>query len=116
MATVNDGNVPYGSYLVTIGSTAYVATDLNPSRPTNLIDRYNELNVPSGQVIIPDFETLSMTVQRPTTSTDLPATGSAVILPTGAGVATTGWKITDPGAAYSQGDDQTFSITARRIP
>lgn len=109
----NDGNVPYGAYAVTIGATGFVAENINPSKPTTRIERRDQLMVPSGQVIIPDFESATMTVQRPTTSTVLPATGAAASFPTGADMTGT-WYVTDVGATYEQGDVQKFNVTVHK--
>ena len=112
----NDGNVPYGSYLVTVAGSALVAENINPSRPSTIIERRDELNEPSGQVIIPDFETATMTLQRPTTSADVPSVGAAVTFPVGAGMGptTTTWFISEAGAALDQGDVQKFNVTVRK--
>jgi hypothetical protein len=109
----NNGNVPYGSYTVTVGGTAYVAENINPSFPTNIIERLDQLGEPSGQVFVPGFATASMTLQRPTTSSALPVAGATVSFPTGASIAGT-WLVSEVGAAYEQGSDQKFQVTARK--
>jgi len=109
----NDGNVPYGSYIVTVGSTSFVAENLNPSSSTTIIERRNSLSEPSGQVIIPDFESATMTLQRPATATALPARGATALFPAGAGLAGT-WYVSEVGASYEQGSDQKFSVTVRK--
>lgn len=110
----NDGNVPYGSYVVTVAGSAMVAESITPSRPSSIIERRDQLNAPSGQVIIPDFETATMTLQRPTTSADVPSIGTAIVFPTGAGMGTATWFISEAGAALEQGEDQKFNVTVRK--
>ena len=110
----NDGSVPYGAYVVTIGGIGYVAENINPSFPSNIIERLNQLGEPSGQVFVPGFGTASMTLQRPTTSSALPLIGATVSIPTNAGMGTYAWIISEASAAYEQGSDQKFSITARK--
>lgn len=111
---INDGNVPYGSYLVTVNSVGYVAENISPSRPSSIIERRDQLNAPSGQVIIPDFESATMTLQRPTTSQALPDIGDAAEFPSEAGLGTPTWYVSDVGAAYAAGDVQKFNVTARK--
>ena len=113
MPTVNDGNVPYGSFNITIGSTAFVAETISTDQGSTIIERRNALNEPSGQVIIPDFETGSFTVQRPTSSEELPAVGTIAQFPTGASIAGT-WYINQRGQAYTRGDVQKFNISVRK--
>jgi hypothetical protein len=113
MSTVNDGNVPHGSFNVTIGSTAYVAETISTDQGSTIIERRDALNVPSGQVIIPDFQTGSFTVQRPLSTSALPAIGTIAQFPTGSDVAGT-WYLNQVGRAYSQGDVQKFNISVRK--
>lgn len=113
MPTVNDGNVPYGVYNITIGSTAYVAETISTDQGSTIIERRDALNVPSGQVIIPDFITGSFTVQRPTSTSALPDIGTVAQFPTNSDVAGT-WYINQVGRAYAQGDVQKFNISVRK--
>ena len=113
MPTTNDGDVPYGSFVVTIGTTPFVAENLTPSRPSTRIERRDELNEPSGQVIMPDFETATMTLQRPTTSEPLPDVGDVLTAPTNSGLTGTQY-VTDVGATFDQGEDQKFNITVHK--
>jgi hypothetical protein len=113
MPTVNDGNVPYGSFSITIGSTGYVAETISTDQGSTIIERRNALNEPSGQVIIPDFETGSFTVQRPASNTPLPAIGTVAQFPTDADAAGT-WYVNQRGKAFTQGDVQKFNISVRK--
>jgi hypothetical protein len=113
MPTVNDGNVPYGSFNVTIGSTSYVAETISTDQGSTVIERRNALNEPSGQVIIPDFETGSFTIQRPASTAALPAIGTIALFPTNADVSGTHY-VNQVGRSYSQGDVQKFNISVRK--
>ena len=42
MAAVNDGNVPFGSQVITIGATAFVAENINYTEPSNIIERRDD--------------------------------------------------------------------------
>ncbi len=109
----NNGSVPYGAYVVTIATIGYVAENINPSFPTNIIERLDQLGEPSGQVFVPGFATASMTLQRPGTSSALPTIGATVSFPAGASISGT-WLVSEVGAAYEQGSDQKFQVTARK--
>jgi hypothetical protein len=62
-ATYNDGTVAYGSRVITINSVAFVADNINVTRPTKAVDRTNELGEPSGSVGIADFVTMTAQLQ-----------------------------------------------------
>ena len=113
MAVVNDGNIPYGVYQVTIGSTLYVSEDVRYTRPTFKIERRNQLNQASGFILDDgDFPTGTMTVQRATTSDPILTAGLTVIFPSGAPVDTGTTYITgEIGAMLTRGDVQKFSVT-----
>jgi hypothetical protein len=110
MPTNNDGSVPYGSFILTMGGTAFVCENLTPSVPVTKIERRDELNRPSGKVSIDDFETATLTAQRPTASTALPVLGAAVIAPANS-LITGSWYVTDRSPAFSQGEIQKFTVT-----
>lgn len=80
-AMYNDGNMPYGSRVLYLSSSAgigigaYVAEAFEVSRPTITVKRSNELGEPSGCVYIQDWVTGTSTVQLPTTSSQIPAPG-----------------------------------------
>lgn len=72
----NDGNVPYGTQVVTMNSVTYVGESLEPTLPTEIVDRKNHINEPSGQVIIRAKRTLTGTLQLANTTTVLPPLGT----------------------------------------
>lgn len=109
----NDGNVPYGAYLVTIGGTAFVGENISPQSPTSIIERRDSLNAPSGQVFVPDFESATMTVQRPAASTAKPARGATASFPANADMSGT-WYVSEVGAEFQQGEVQKFNVTVRK--
>lgn len=75
MALINDGQIPYGSRVLTINSVAFVATDIEVTRTVEVIERYNEVGEPSGQVLIPRWVTGTATLQLSGSSPVLPAQG-----------------------------------------
>lgn len=117
MALVNDGNIPYGSYQVTIGSTLYTAEDIRYSRPTFKIERRNQLNQASGFVLDDsDFPTGSMTVQRPTTTDPVLTAGLTVLFPSAAPVDTGTTYVTgEIGVTLTRGDVQKTSVTFHKF-
>lgn len=86
-AVKNDGTIPYGSDVIAIGTftggapptigstTNYVADSISFNRPAKVIERTNENDEPSGQVIVAGFVTGSATLQLATTSTAYPTQG-----------------------------------------
>lgn len=88
----NDGTIPYGSQVLSIGTlvpgatptissgVSYVADNISISRPGKTIERTNQLDEPSGQVSYPGFVTGSATLQLATTSTLVPLHGKHFVL------------------------------------
>ncbi len=77
MPTVsNDGNIPFGSQVVTIGATDYVAEDIEFEEKTTSIIRRNEINVPNGAVHISDLVKGKMTLQLESIDTTIPENNS----------------------------------------
>jgi hypothetical protein len=68
----NDGNIPFGSIVVTIGGVTGVAEDLEVEQPSTSIVRRNEINVPNGAVHIKDLIKVTMTLQLASVSTAVP--------------------------------------------
>jgi hypothetical protein len=115
MPTINDGNIPVNCFNVTIGSTAFVAESLNFRQGSQIVERRDADNAPSGQLITPDFVTGSITVQRPATGTALPAVGDVVALPSVAlGGVTGSFYVSEIGPDYSQGAVHKFSVSIRK--
>ena len=74
-ALLNDGTVPYGSRVLNINSRNYVATDIELTRTVEVIERFNEVGEPSGQVLIPRWVTGTATLQLSGSVPILPAQG-----------------------------------------
>jgi hypothetical protein len=112
MPTVNNGNVPYGSTTVTIASVAYVASQLELTQGSTILERRNQLNEPSGFVITPDFKRGSCMLQRPTSTAPLPQIGDTVTIPTDkmAGVSGTVY-ITERGVVLEQAGIEMFRVS-----
>lgn len=61
----NDGNIPFGSLVVSMGGS-FVAEDIDVEQGSNTFIRRNEVNVPTGAVHTKDLAKVTMTVQLPT--------------------------------------------------
>lgn len=72
----NDNLVAYGSQVVTIGATAHVAESISVSQPTQIVERRDQLGAPTGQVVIPQFDNGTATLQLASTATVIPAVGA----------------------------------------
>lgn len=115
MATYNDGNVPYGSVVVTIGGTPYVAESVTTTEPSTIIERMDEDGDPSGQVIIPGFVNGSAVLQLATTSTLCPTVGATFTLTRpGTPASTIGCVISEVGEALAQNDAKKVNINFRK--
>jgi hypothetical protein len=112
MPTINNGAVPYGGAVVTIGSVAYVATTGETSQGSTIIERRGALNEPTGFVITPDFKRGNWTLQRPTSSQTLPDVGDVIQVPADKLAGITGSiYITERAAAVDQGGIETFRVS-----
>ena len=116
MAQFNDINIPFGSQVVTIGTTAYVAENITYQEPSTAIERRNEIGDPSGQVLISNFGTGSATLQFATTLTAVPTVGATFTLTRngGATAATIGCVVSETSEAYTQLDAKKCNINFRR--
>lgn len=123
MAQLNDGSLPTGSLVLTINSVAYVAEDIsyNPGN-SQMIERRDQLNEPSGCRYLKDFCDGTATLQLATSSTAIPPTASDS---TNGGVATfTGVDIGEGtgvtyivhqvGNVFRQGDIRKVNISFRK--
>lgn len=112
MPAYNDFNVPYGSQIVTIGSTAYVAEQIAITDTSTIIERMDQNGVPAAQVVIPGFSKGTGTLQMATTLTVVPTIGTTFTL-TRNGGATVGAIIADIGEAENHKDARKFTIGFR---
>jgi len=86
-AIKNDGTIPYGSEVLSIGTFAagtpptitsgvsYIADNITFNRPAKTIERTNADDEPTGQVSYAGFVTGSATLQLATTATAIPTQG-----------------------------------------
>lgn len=79
-ALINDGNMPYGSRVLTVNGNTYIADDFTINRPSNLVERPGEFGQPTGWVLVPTLPTGSATLQLATTSTPLPEVGMSFVV------------------------------------
>jgi len=112
MPLVNDGTVQYGSRVLTINSVTYVAEQIEVRRPTFVIERRNQLNQPSGQVIDDDFVTGTATLQLATGSTAIPTNGQSFTETFGAASET--FLISEVGQPEEQGGEKKVTISFRK--
>ena len=76
----NDGNIPFGSEVVSINGVDYVAEEIEFTEKSTAIYRRDEQNVPNGGVYIQDLVTGKMTLQLASTSTPIPEGQSIVTM------------------------------------
>jgi hypothetical protein len=82
---LNDGNIPFGSQIVTINvvggtSLSLVAEQIDFEEKSTSILRRNEINIPNGGVYIQDLVTGTMTLQLPDLTTQPPPGQSLVTM------------------------------------
>lgn len=115
MPTINSGSVPYGSFVVTVASAAFVGESISFNEASTTIERRTEDNDPSGLVIIPDFVSGSCVLQRATTATNAPRVGDEIQFPSVALAGFTGsFYLTEVGPNYAQADSHKFNASFRR--
>lgn len=112
MPQFNDQNVPFGSQVVTIGSSGYVAEGFSLSYPSAVAERFTEVGQPSGQVIVDSFATGSGTLQLATTISAVPTVGSTFTLTVQG--ATIGVAISEVGYVEANRDIKKVSINIRK--
>jgi len=76
----NDGDIPFGSQVVSINGTDYVAEEIEFEEKSTAIYRRNEINVPNGGVYISDLVKGKMTLQLASNDTPVPEGQSVVTL------------------------------------
>jgi hypothetical protein len=99
----NSGTIPYGTEVITIGGTAYIAENISVDQNTTVIQQRDENNEPSGSVGIADFASASVTLQ-------IPSGGSA---PSSGDEATVGgvtMYVSKVSATQSQGDAKKCTV------
>lgn len=118
----NDGTIPYGSKVLTIGSasggtggTTHVAENINLSHPSGLILRKNEIGEPSGQVgYNNDVRQFTCTLQLATTSTVPPSKGWETTVTFDATTGAEVFFVHELGTAFEQEGETKVSATFRK--
>lgn len=109
-ATYNDGSVLYGSRQLTLSSAgAVIADNIDVARPTNIIERTNYVNEPSGWVAVPNFVTGSATLQL---SSTVPVLGETFT--TTFGASSEEFVIVDITQPEEKGSMKMVNITFRK--
>src|SRR5438876_4895453 len=76
----SDGDIPFGSQVVSINGTDYVAEEIDFEEKSTAIYRKNEINVPNGGVYIKDLVKGKMTLQLRTAGEPIPEGQSLVTM------------------------------------
>lgn len=115
-AVSNDGSVQYGSRVLTIptsGGTAFVADNVELTRPTNIIEQTDQINEPSGQVVIAGFVTGSATVQMQA-SVDPPVLGEEFDAEFDATTGSETFIVTEVTQPETKGEEKKANISFRK--
>lgn len=118
----NDVTIPYGSKVLTVGSssggsggTTYVAENIQLSHPSGLILRKNEIGEPSGQVAYNnDVRQFSCTLQLSTSSTVPPSKGWETTVTFDATTGSEVFYLHDLGSNFGQEEETKVSATFRK--
>jgi len=99
----NSSSIPYGSEVISIDGTSYIAENISVDQNTTVIQQRNENNEPSGSVGIADFASGSATLQIPNGGSP-PASGDEVTV---GGVT---MYVSKVSATQSQGDAKKCTV------
>ncbi len=113
MPAYSDGTVPYGAQVITIGGVNFVAENISVQEPTQVIERRYQLGNPTGQVIIPQFETGTATLQAASTSIAPPTRGATFTLVRN-DASTVGEVISEVSEPQAQFDIHKFTVSFRK--
>ena len=114
MAAYNDGNVPFGAQVVTIGGVSFVAEDLQITDPSTIIERRDALGNPTGQVIITNFSNGTATLQYASTATTILTIGATFTI-TRNDSTTFSSVISQVGEPQKQTDAHKAAINWRKV-
>lgn len=109
----NDVNLPFGSQAVTIGGLSIIAESISLEQPSQVLERFNQVGDPSGQVIIEGFNTGSAVLQLATTAITVVTIGATFTLVRNNG-STVGMVISTVSEAQSQFDIHKQNVGIRR--
>ncbi|HWL53867.1 MAG TPA: hypothetical protein VNQ90_15615 [Chthoniobacteraceae bacterium] len=110
----NDGDIPYGSQIVTIGAQSYIASNISFEEGSNNVDSNNHVGVPRGQVLTATIPTGSAELQLQDSSQAPPARFSTFTL-TDVGGGTQLVVISKVGRAWDAGGETKVSIDIRKV-
>ncbi|MGC3961327.1 MAG: hypothetical protein QM813_26390 [Verrucomicrobiota bacterium] len=118
----NDGTIPYGSKVLTVGSssggsegTTYVAEGIQLTDPSGLILRKNEIGEPSGQVAFNnEVRSFTCTLQLATTSSVPPSKGWETTVTFDATTGAEVYFLHERGMAFEQEGETKVSATFRK--
>ena len=118
----NDTTIPYGSKVLTVGSssggsggTTYVAENIQLSHPSGLILRKNEIGEPSGQVAYNnDVRQFTCTLQLASSSTVPPSKGWETTVTFDATTGSEVFYLHDLGSSFGQEEETKVSATFRK--
>jgi hypothetical protein len=118
----NDGTLPYGSKVLTVGSasggaggTTYVAENINLTHPSGLILRKNEIGEPSGQVgFNNDVRQFTCVLQLASTSTVPPSKGWETTVTLDATSGAEVFFLQELGSTFGQEEETKVSATFRK--
>ena len=111
--TTNDGGVPFGSQIITVGATTFVAENITYNEPSTLVERRDETGTPTGQVMINNFDNGTATLQLAATPTVPPTRGATFTL-TRNGGATIACFFSEISEVEGQSADRKVTIQFRR--
>lgn len=109
----NDGNIPYGSQIVTIGAESYIMASGSLETGSNQVVSNNEVNVPRGQVFTATIPSGSAELQFEDATQLPPPQFATFTLTTQAGSVLV--VITKVGLTWSQGDEKKCSIDISKV-
>jgi len=110
---LNDGDIPFGSQVVTINGVDYVAEEIDFEEKSTAIYRRNEINVPNGGVYISDLIKGKMTLQLASNDTAVPE-GQSVVSMVHRGVAKD-FVITNVSAPQKQDEIHKLKMEVTEI-
>ena len=113
MATFNDGGMALGTQTVTIATIAFVADNIQITRPTVLVESFTGQGAANKEAIVEKNSTGTMTLQALSSSTAAPARGAAFTLIPAGGGAAINFKITEVGETYGIDEETKFAVSFR---
>lgn len=113
-ASYNDGTVQYGSRTITFNTAGvFVADNIEVTRPTNIIERTQQLGEPSGWVAVPGFVTATATLQIANGAT-LPLLGDFFNATFVASIGSEKFVLVEIGQPEAKDGEKKLSVTFRK--